>query len=67
MDCDVRDFIPHEQGGFEGLPTHKEIAESMGLTYPSNDVRILGHTYNVPLLHIVLTFVTFFVPHAYLL
>ena len=39
MDCDVRDFIPHEQGGFEGLPTHKEIAESMGLTYPSNDVR----------------------------
>lgn len=38
--CDVRNFIPFEEGGYLGKPTHKEIAEAMGLTYPSDDVRI---------------------------
>lgn len=37
VSCDVREFIPFEEGGWLGKPTHKEIAESMGLTYPSVD------------------------------
>lgn len=42
--CDVRDFIPYEEGGRVGKPTHKEIAEAMGLSYPSDDVRVMNCT-----------------------
>lgn len=39
VNCDVRDYIPYEEGGRLGRPTHKEIAEKMGLSWPSDDVR----------------------------
>ena len=35
--CDVRNFIPYEQGGWVDRPSQKEIAEGMGLTYPSDN------------------------------
>jgi len=35
--CDVRSFITYENGGWIGRPSHKEIAEGMGLTYPSDN------------------------------
>ncbi len=37
-DCDVRDFTPFELGGFLNRPTQQEMAEGMGLSYPSDDV-----------------------------
>ena len=36
--CDVRSFIPYEEGGWLGQPSHQELAASMGLRYPSDDV-----------------------------
>ena len=36
----MRDFIPHELGGFLDRPSQKELAEEMGLTYPSDDVSV---------------------------
>lgn len=36
--CDVRDFIPWAEGGRLGKPSHQEIAEEMGLVWPSDDV-----------------------------
>jgi len=42
MECDVRQYIPWEEGGLLGKPetatsgmTDKEIALSLGLTWPS--------------------------------
>jgi hypothetical protein len=47
MECDVRDYIPWEEGGFLGKPdsatsgmTDKEIALSLGFTWPSLKVRL---------------------------
>jgi hypothetical protein len=40
MDCDVRDFTPFELGGFLNKPTQQQLAEAMGLSYPSDDVSI---------------------------
>ena len=45
VNCDIRDYIPFEEGGRLGKPTHKEIAEKMGLTYPSDDVRTTQYTF----------------------
>ena len=36
----MRDFTPFELGGFLNKPTQQELAEGMGLTYPSDDVSI---------------------------
>lgn len=42
MECDVREFIPFEEGGLLGKPedptsgmTDKELALSLGFTWPS--------------------------------
>lgn len=35
--CDVRRFVPYQQGGWLDRPSQKEIAEGMGLTYPSDN------------------------------
>jgi hypothetical protein len=47
MECDVREYIPWEEGGFLGKPesatsgmTDKEIALSLGFTWPSLKVRL---------------------------
>jgi hypothetical protein len=38
VQCDARSFIPHEKGGWLGGPSNQELAQSMGLAYPSDDV-----------------------------
>jgi len=48
-DCDVRDFTPFELGGFLNKPTQQELAEGMGLTYPSDDVSVCFYSLSLPL------------------
>lgn len=50
MECDVRDYIHYTEGGFLGRPesatsgmTDKEIALSLGFTWPSLKVNRFHH------------------------